>query len=220
MIAAETISTTAVTFFTLPFVPVFTGYLGIVVGLGHEDTAAGAAAARLDIQASLTQELNPEFLRYVLDNRDALPAHLSSDQVIAAFTASIHVAPIDLATAGGLQTEWRVFALVTTHDIARYYGTRTVFANIAFFTFSHGARVRADMNCDHCFSIDHPTGICPFPSTAGWMGNTHPAPAPAPPMITNIGAATNANGRGGRRARARARGRGGRGNRGGRGRGV
>ncbi|KAJ7226213.1 hypothetical protein C8J57DRAFT_1252811 [Mycena rebaudengoi] len=212
IVAAETISTTAITFFTLPFVPVFTRDLGIIVGLGHDDTAAGAVAACLDIQASLTQELNPAFMQHILDNRDALPAHFTSDQVIAAFTASIHVVPIHLATSGGLQTEWRVFAIVTTHNTARYYGTRAAFTSIIFFTFSHGARVRADMNCEHCFSIDHPTGVCPFPLTAGWMGNTHPAPAPAPPMITNIGANTTTNGRGGGRGRARAGGQGGRGN--------
>ncbi|KAJ7256556.1 hypothetical protein C8J57DRAFT_1235417 [Mycena rebaudengoi] len=217
IVAAETISTTAITFFTLPFTPSFTGYLGIIVGLGHDNTPAGAAAARMDIQASLTETHNPDFIRHILDNCDALPAHLTAAQVIAVFAASVHVVPIDLATSGGLQTEWRVFSVVTTNDINRYYATRAAFANIVFYTFSHGARIRADMNCDHCFSIDHPTGICPFPSTAGWMGNTHPTPTPMPPAITNIGANTNtnanANARGGSRGRGRARGCGSRGGR-------
>ncbi|KAJ7231183.1 hypothetical protein C8J57DRAFT_1251274 [Mycena rebaudengoi] len=224
IVAAETISTTAITFFTLPFDPPFTGYLGIVVGLGHDNTPASATAARVDIQASLTEAQNPHFMRHILENHNALPAHLTADQVIAVFTTSIHVVPIDLATSGGLQTEWRVFSMVTTNDINRYYATWSAFANIVFYTFSYDARVRADMNCEHCFSIDHPMGICPFPSTAGWMGNTHPAPTTAPPAITNIGSNTNANTTtnmwGGSRGQGRARGHGGRGGRGGRGHGF
>ncbi|KAJ7265726.1 hypothetical protein C8J57DRAFT_1511487 [Mycena rebaudengoi] len=43
----------------------------------------------MDIQASLTEAHNPDFIRHILDNRDALPAHLTAAQVIAVFAASV-----------------------------------------------------------------------------------------------------------------------------------
>ncbi|KAJ7022147.1 hypothetical protein C8F04DRAFT_1098405 [Mycena alexandri] len=201
------LSVKQITLFLYALVPdTFSGFLGNVEGLTFPNTPAGAQEAANMVTNTLST--TPAFIQLVMNHRDNIPAHWTIQQALTAILGSITVAPIELLSPRGPRVVWRVYMMVTTTDPAAYNAIRAAFAPILFITaFNNTGRVRADMFCRICESIDHPTPLCPFPDVPGWMGPT-PASLAAAPAATRGG-----RGRGISRGRAR----GGRGTRGGRG---
>ncbi|KAJ6458209.1 hypothetical protein C8R45DRAFT_1031973, partial [Mycena sanguinolenta] len=171
--------------------------MGIVEGLTYPNTAAGAqeaAAAMVD-----TMSRTPNFVQLILSHRDALPPTWTVQQVLDHVLSSVAVVPIELDSGRGtVRVAWRVFMAVTTHRIPSFNAIRNAFASLSFITtWNNTGRVRADMACRICPSIDHPTGLCPFPLVPGWMGYT-PTTLPPPATPTEQPGSTR-GGRGGSR---------------------
>ncbi|KAJ6467266.1 hypothetical protein C8R45DRAFT_1219088 [Mycena sanguinolenta] len=208
-ISQHTLSTTGLTIFVSTLDPPLEGFMGIVEGLTYPNTAAGAqeaAAAMVD-----TMSRTPNFVQLILSHHDALPPTWTVQQVLDHVLSSVAVVPIELDSGRGtVRVAWRVFMAVTTHRIPSFNAIRNAFASLSFITtWNNTGRVRADMACRICPSIDHPTGLCPFPLVPGWMGYT-PTTLPPPATPTEQPGSTR-GGRGGSRgggARARRRARG------------
>ncbi|KAJ7017131.1 hypothetical protein C8F04DRAFT_1338088 [Mycena alexandri] len=161
-----------ITLFLYALVPdSFSGFLGNIEGLTFPNTPAGAQEAANMITNTLS--ITPAFIQLVMNHRDNLPAHWSIQQALTAILGSITVSPIELLSPCGPRVVWSVYMMVTTNDAVAYNAIRAVFAPTLFVTaFNNTGRVRADMFCRICESIDHPTPLCPFPNVPGWMGPT------------------------------------------------
>ncbi|KAJ6449269.1 hypothetical protein C8R45DRAFT_146720 [Mycena sanguinolenta] len=214
LIEQHVLSTTGLTTFITTLDPPLEGFMGTVEGLTYPNTAAGAQEAAAAVVDTMSR--TPNFVQLILSHRDALPPAWTVQQVLDHVLSSVAVVPIELDSGRGtVRVAWRVFMAVTTHRIASFNAIRSSFAQLLFITtWNNTGRVRADMACRICPSIDHPTGLCPFPLVPGWMGHT---PTTLPPPATSTEQPNNARGGGGRggnanaRTRGRARGFGGRG---------
>ncbi|KAJ7688792.1 hypothetical protein B0H16DRAFT_1753004 [Mycena metata] len=191
------LSVKQITLFLYALVPdSFSGFLGNVEGLTFPNTPAGAQEAANMITNTLST--TPAFFQLVMNHRDNLPAHWTIQQALTAILGSITISPIELLSPRGPRVVWRVYMMVTANDPVAYNAIRAAFTPILFVTaFNNTGRVRADMFCRICKSIDHPTPLCPFPDVPGWMGPT-PASLAAAPIATRGG-----RGRGNGRGRAR-----------------
>ncbi|KAJ7457219.1 hypothetical protein B0H11DRAFT_1925158 [Mycena galericulata] len=193
------ISCNDVTFFIFPSNPPLSAYLGTVIDLSYPNTAEGEAAALLTIQNGILS--NVSFVNQVLAHRDALPAHLTHVEIIDGIGESIVITPIMLAS--GTRTAraaWRVYGLVPTADATHLATLRECFRRIEFPTgFSYRGTVHPGLNCSLCPSIDHPTGLCPFPDTPGWMGITRDEAKALEQAAAAAAAPARGRGRGGRR---------------------
>ncbi|KAJ7797044.1 hypothetical protein B0H14DRAFT_3549280 [Mycena olivaceomarginata] len=177
LILQRVLCTSDLTLFISTLNPAFDGVMGSIEGLAFHNTPAGAQGVATAVVDRLSR--TQAFIQLVLSHRDALPAHWSIQQVLNAVLGSITIVPIELDSGrGGVRVAWHVFMMVTTHNITFYNSIRAAFAGIEFITtWNNTGHVRADMGCRICLSIDHPTGLCPFPLVPGWMG---PTPTLAP----------------------------------------
>ncbi|KAJ7457917.1 hypothetical protein B0H11DRAFT_202925 [Mycena galericulata] len=131
--------------------------------LTFENTPGGAQEAATAITAAL--RVNTDFGRLVMSYCDALPSTFSTlDDVLD----SVSVAPLELPAP---RVVWRVYMRVTTHIADGYNAIRRAFRDVVFvMPFNNTGYVRGVMSCRICRAIDHPTLLCPFPDTPGWMG--------------------------------------------------
>ncbi|KAJ7020567.1 hypothetical protein C8F04DRAFT_1196479 [Mycena alexandri] len=201
LVRLRMLCTQAITLFIITLAPHFSGFLGLVEGLTFLNTPAGAQEAVNAITHTLSTNTN--FIQLVMSHRDALPAHWSIQQALTAILGSLTVTPIELLSGvGSTRVVWRVFMMVTTRNMVFYNAIRAAFRQVVFVTaFNNTGRVRDDLSCRICRSIDHPTQLCPFPDVPGYVGPTAATLPPPPPPP----------GRGRGNGRGRGRGRGGRG---------
>ncbi|KAJ7220948.1 hypothetical protein C8J57DRAFT_1254145 [Mycena rebaudengoi] len=205
LLCLRVLCSTAVTLFVTELHPALSGFLGIVEGFTFPNSPQGAVEAANAILT--THGTSNNFIQLLVSHRDALPANLSIQRVLETVLGSISVTPLELLSPRGCRVVWQVYMMVTMTNAERHCAIRTAFSQVTFGTdFNNAGHVRADMRCRGCFSIDHPTPICPFPLIPGWMGYT----------ATTLTANTINNANRGGRGRGNGRGRGGRG-RGGRG---
>ncbi|KAJ7711610.1 hypothetical protein B0H16DRAFT_1816528 [Mycena metata] len=181
LVRLRMLCTQAITLFIITLAPHFSGFLGLVEGLTFLNTPAGAQEAVNAITHTLSTNTN--FIQLVMSHRDALPAHWSIQQALTAILGSLTVTPIELLSgAGSARVVWRVFMMVTTHNMVYYNAIRAAFRQVAFVTaFNNTGRVRDDLSCRICRSIDHPTQLCPFPDVPGYVGPTAATLPPPPP---------------------------------------
>ncbi|KAF8177949.1 hypothetical protein K438DRAFT_1284342 [Mycena galopus ATCC 62051] len=203
LIRRPVLSTSEITFFAFSPDPPISPFMGIVQGLTYPNTRAGGQDAAAAILQNVSE--NPRLTQLLLSHRDALPPVWTVDQVLRYVFGSLAVTAMELDAGGGAsRTVWRVFMAPTTENVKFHDAIRAAFTEISFATtWNNTGEVRADMECRVCPSIDHPSGLCPFPLVPGWMGVTHTT---LPPLATTS-QPTNARG-GGRGGRARGRGRG------------
>jgi hypothetical protein len=83
----------------------------------------------------------------------------------------------DIGTGEGKShPAWNVYIFPPTKDHAALADWRTIIRNTIFVTADNGAgRTYKLFKCLVCQSVDHPTGMCSYPSHPGWT----------PPMSTN-----------------------------------
>ncbi|KAJ7219858.1 hypothetical protein C8J57DRAFT_1536909 [Mycena rebaudengoi] len=204
LLRLRVLCSTAVMLFVTELHPALSGFLGIVEGFTFPNSPQGAVEAANAILTTLGTSNN--FIQLLVSHRDALPANLSIQRVLETVLGSISVTPLELLSPRGRRVVWQVYMMVTTTNAERHRAIRTAFSQVTFGTdFNNAGHVRADMRCRGCFSIDHPTPICPFPLIPGWMGYT------ATTLAANTINNANRGGRGCGNGRGRGRGRGGRG---------
>ncbi|KAJ7713542.1 hypothetical protein B0H16DRAFT_1743247 [Mycena metata] len=194
LLSDRVLSVKSITLLLYALVPdEFSGYLGAIEGLKFPNTPAGAQEAANMITQTLST--TPAFIQLVMNHRDNLPAHWTIKQALTAIVGSITVSPIELLSPRGPRVVWRVYMMVTTRDATAYNAIRAAFAPTIFVSaFNPTGRVREDMFCRLCESIDHPTPLCPLPNVPGWMGATPASLATA--LTATRGGRGRGNGRG------------------------
>lgn len=102
--------------------------------------------------------------------------HADSQTNIKAFTESLEVKRLDVKERGNI-----LAPRFNIHAESKYIKDHNVWAQIRDFLASRqytsnmlgrGTTRVAPYECGICYSVDHPRGLCPFPSVAGWNGPT------------------------------------------------
>ncbi|KAJ7018169.1 hypothetical protein C8F04DRAFT_1329314 [Mycena alexandri] len=161
--------------------PIISGYVGTFVGLTIPSSKRELACSL--IAGAISDD--PRITSYVRSHRDCFPPEVSADEALARFCEHISVADITLLAPGnsGEYVGWNVY-------VEPFTDYEDVFA--PFIDLVAGLEINTDWNgqgliskrvfhCNICPGTDHPTNLCPVPSTpATWA----PPPPPSPPFST------------------------------------
>ncbi len=119
---------------------------------------------------------SPTVMTFLTQHRDAL-ADLSAAEVINRMAAGLEIHALNIAAPGGqLQTIFNVYALSPTNDPSLHAQWVSIVASLNFLSAAYGAGhpLKSTFACNKCKSIDHPTGLCPFPPPASTMASATP----------------------------------------------
>jgi hypothetical protein len=167
----QVLSTGPITIFFLPYVPPISGYLGAITGLTLSDTSAGRRNAHDLISAAISE--NAGIVQFVRAHRDEFPVHISADDALEIFIASIGVFPLELLSSTGPYIIWNTYAVYPTGIVNEWNELRGLLAKLVIATSYHGeGRIHHAMTCNICPATDHPTPLCSLPRTQGWLGAT------------------------------------------------
>ncbi|KAJ6560742.1 hypothetical protein DFH09DRAFT_1083216 [Mycena vulgaris] len=165
------ISSTGISLFPLPYNMPVIGFVGVFAGFTLPNTAAGANAARDLIRSAIAG--NNEIAQFVQTHRDAFGPQVSAGQAWEIFLASVTVHGIVLLVNDTNTVAWRLYVDPSTNDRTFWGQCRRLFGKLSIMTALYGtARLQRAFRCHICPSIDHPTNLCPLPSTPGWLGPT------------------------------------------------
>ncbi|KAJ7869647.1 hypothetical protein B0H13DRAFT_1896604 [Mycena leptocephala] len=148
------------TAFFFPYTPPITGFMGTFYGFTIPTDNDDLALAVIGDAAMA----DPAITRFIRAHRNAFPANMTADEVLARVGESIWVAPIPLLSLRSVPfTAWNV-----------YFGPPALFAKLVIDTPFHGqGRIfYRPLRCTICPGTDHPTNLCPFPEYPGWLGAT------------------------------------------------
>jgi hypothetical protein len=187
IVDARILSSTNITLYTLPYNMPVIGFVGVFTGFTLPNTAMGANAA-WDLIGTAVQA-NNEISQFVQTHRDAFGPQVSSGEAWGAFLASITVHSIVLIVNDTNTVAWRLHVTPPTNNRDSWSQLRRLFGKLQIMTALYGtARLQRAFKCRICPSIDHPTPLCPSPtSPAGSAQPPPPSPrsrtraAPPPP---------------------------------------
>ncbi|KAJ6602723.1 hypothetical protein DFH09DRAFT_1470661 [Mycena vulgaris] len=116
---------------------------------------------------------NMPVIGFVGTHRDAFGPQVSAGQAWEIFLASVTVHGIVLLVNDTNTVAWRLYVDPSTNDRTFWGQCRRLFGKLSIMTALYGtARLQRAFRCHICPSIDHPTNLCPLPSTPGWLGPT------------------------------------------------
>lgn len=110
---------------------------------------------------------------FTTSDRGNIPSALSPLQALQYVLASMVVKPLELLRPGGLVpiTIFNVYMINPSNLEQTHNEWITGIHSVLLHTTFHGsARARSSFFCPRCKSIDHPGGLCPFPTREGWEG--------------------------------------------------
>ncbi|KAI5985831.1 hypothetical protein EDD15DRAFT_2139599, partial [Pisolithus albus] len=177
LVGLKVISTPECTAFTLPFTQPVPTYLCTVENFTLPDSpASNAIVAGVVIKALRSYDLFTEYFRGEDPNPDVLATFLNS-----IYVTSLHIA----ISATRKQTLWNVYCSrppsFLTFD--KYFTWQCLIRTARFSSEDYGMGVafigEKQFKCLGCKSLDHPTGLCPFPTIPGWLG-------PKPQLIDTL----------------------------------
>jgi hypothetical protein len=91
---------------------------------------------------------------------------------------------MELLVNNTITVAWQLSVTPPTNDHAAWLQLRRLFGRLSVMTALHGtAHLQRSYRCNICPSINHPTGLCPFPRLPGWLG-------PTPDTITALAEAS------------------------------
>ncbi|KAJ7920472.1 hypothetical protein B0H13DRAFT_185856 [Mycena leptocephala] len=164
------LSSTAITLYPLPYDIPIAGFVGVFTGFTLPNSDAGANAARDLIRAALRN--NSEIREFVHTHRSAY-GPVAANEAWEILLASIVVQGIDLLVQDTQTVAWRLHVDPPTTDREEWGQFRRLFGKLQVLTLHGTARLQRPFRCHICPSVDHPTPLCPFPNTPGWLGPTH-----------------------------------------------
>jgi hypothetical protein len=164
------LSTTAITLYPLPYELPIIGFLGVFAGFTLPNSDNGANAARDLIRTALRN--NSEIREFVHTHRSTY-GPVAANEAWEILLASIVVHGIDLLVQDTHTVAWRLHVDPPTTDRAEWGQFRCLFGKLQILTLHGTARLQRPFRCQICPSVDHPTPLCPFPHTPGWLGPTH-----------------------------------------------
>ncbi|KAJ7229614.1 hypothetical protein C8J57DRAFT_1387079 [Mycena rebaudengoi] len=159
-----------ITTFFHAYRPPISGYVGTFQGFTiHQDQEDLALRIIADAVAA-----DPSIGRFIRAHRDAFPADMTADQAFEAFCESIGVGDIQLLSSIGPFTAWNVYIHSPTTNEDDFEALCRLFGNLVINTPFHGqGRIfHRPLHCNICLATDHPTNLCPFPNSPGWLGPT------------------------------------------------
>ncbi|KAJ7762275.1 hypothetical protein B0H14DRAFT_3594710 [Mycena olivaceomarginata] len=189
------LSSHPITLFTIPFNMPVIGFVGTFGGFTLPNTQGGVDAARDLLQTAI--QANGDINEFVRTHRDAFGRQVSADQAWHIFSHSVwsaewHIFSHSVAVEGmellinnTITVAWQLSVTPPpTNDHGAWLQLRRLFGRLSVMTALHGtARLQRSYRCHICPSINHPTGLCPFPRLPGWLG-------PTPDTITALAEAS------------------------------
>ncbi|KAI6155638.1 hypothetical protein BKA82DRAFT_4080973 [Pisolithus tinctorius] len=183
LVNLQVISTPDITVFTLPFVQPTPTFLCTLENFTLPDSPeSNAIVADVVRHAMQSDDIIPEFIRGLDSNPDVLPTLINS----------IHVTSIRIANnVARKQMLWNVYCSYTPTflTLEKHFLWRCLIRNLRFRSEDHGmGAVRfgeKQFRCMGCKSLDHPTGLCPFPAIPGWLGPKPQLVASLPAKLTS-----------------------------------
>ncbi|KAI6137614.1 hypothetical protein BKA82DRAFT_942408 [Pisolithus tinctorius] len=168
LVNLQVISTPEITAFTLPFVQPTPTYICTLENFTLPDSPeSNTIVASVVKQAIQSDDVIPEFIRGLDPDPDVLPTLINS----------IHVTSLRIANnITRKQTLWNVYCSYNPAfmTLDKHFLWRCLIRNLRFRSEDHGMGVvrlgEKQFRCVGCKSLDHPTGLCPFPSIPGWLG--------------------------------------------------
>jgi hypothetical protein len=164
------LSSRPITLFTIPFDMPVIGFVGTFGGFTLPNTQGGADAVRDLLQTAI--RANSDINEFVRTHRDAFGPQVSADQAWHIFSNSVAVEGMELVN-NTITVAWQLSVTPPTNDHGAWLQLRRLFRRLSVMTALHGtARLQRSYRCHICPSINHPTGLCPFPRLPGWLGPT------------------------------------------------
>ncbi|KAF8164233.1 hypothetical protein K438DRAFT_1984750 [Mycena galopus ATCC 62051] len=160
-----------ITLFVIPYDMPVIGFVGTFGGFTLPNSQEGANAARSLLQSAI--RANHDITEFVRTHRDAFGAQVSADQAWDIFCDSVEVVGMELLVSNTNTVAWHLYVTSPTDDHDAWTQLRRLFGRLSVMTALHGtARLQRSYRCRICPSINHPTGLCPFPRLPGWLGPT------------------------------------------------
>ncbi|KAF8186168.1 hypothetical protein K438DRAFT_1973538 [Mycena galopus ATCC 62051] len=160
-----------ITLFVIPYDMPVIGFVGTFGGFTLPNSQEGANAARSLLQSAI--RANHDITEFVRTHRDAFGAQVSADQAWDIFCDSVKVVGMELLVSNTNTVAWHLYVTSPTDDHNAWTQLRRLFGRLSVMTALHGtARLQRSYRCRICPSINHPTGLCPFPRLPGWLGPT------------------------------------------------
>jgi hypothetical protein len=176
------LSSRPITLFTIPFHMPVIGFIGTFGGFTLPNSQGRADAARDLLQTAI--QANGDINEFVRTHRDAFGPQVSADQAWHIFSNSVAVEGMELLVNNTITVAWQLRVTPPTNDHGAWLQLRRLFGRLSVMTALHGtARLQRSYRCHICPSINHPTGLCPFPRLPGWLG-------PTPDTITALAEAS------------------------------
>ncbi|KAJ7577692.1 hypothetical protein C8J56DRAFT_1060867 [Mycena floridula] len=149
-------------------------FLVTLVNLSHQNTPAGLAALQQEIQVTFMD--NGLIRQHNTTYRDQRPPIIPATQVHLDFVHSVEIRNIRINHSGGQPINAvNVYATFPFTSLSGFTELRRIITSLRFRTkmTGEGRAIPAPFLCHICRGMDHPTGLCPFPSIPGWMGPSH-----------------------------------------------
>ncbi|KAJ7793970.1 hypothetical protein B0H14DRAFT_3558534 [Mycena olivaceomarginata] len=158
------------------------GFVGTFGGFTLPNTQGGADAARDLLQTVIA--VNSDINEFVRTHRDAFGPQVSADHAWHIFRHSVAVEGMELLVNNTITVAWQLSVTPPMNDHGAWLQLCRLFGRLSIMTALHGtARLQRSYRCNICPSINHPTGLCPFPRLPGWLG-------PTPATITALAEAS------------------------------
>ncbi|OBZ72437.1 hypothetical protein A0H81_07660 [Grifola frondosa] len=96
-------------------------------------------------------------------------------QAVDDILASLEVTVLDIKQKGGISTPIaNVYINSPTESPESWYRWREHICDIRYTSLYDGTgTAQSNLLCTGCHGVDHPRGLCPYPSLPGWNGPTY-----------------------------------------------
>ncbi|KAF8196516.1 hypothetical protein BJ912DRAFT_1056334 [Pholiota molesta] len=166
----NTLTTEGSVFFFIPFTTIKSAYIGTIEDLWLAKTMKSAHKVNEMVRVSILG--NNHLLDFI---RSRLPGDTTDAANTVVLTISVEAIEVK-TNSTTTAVMWNVYCDPPPLTLADYQEWLRLVRSIEVSDFDAGRghfHTERPFHCLGCHSMDHPTGLCPFPLIAGWLG---PAP--------------------------------------------
>ncbi|KAI6146872.1 hypothetical protein BKA82DRAFT_155546 [Pisolithus tinctorius] len=183
LVNLQVISTPEIMVFMLPFIQPTPTFLCTLENFTLPDSPeSNTIVTNIVKHAIQSDDLIPDFIRGLDPNPDMLPTLINLIHI-----TSIHIA----SNVTRKHTLWNVYCSYTPTflTLEKHFLWCCLICNLHFCSKDHGMGIvhlgKKQFRCMGCKSLDHPTGLCPFPVILGWLGPKPQLVASLPAQLTS-----------------------------------
>ncbi|THU79466.1 hypothetical protein K435DRAFT_875437 [Dendrothele bispora CBS 962.96] len=160
----EVHSTSHATFITLPYRPSPSTYITTLRDFTLQNTPEHVQILDTTIRETLLGDIRVR--QFLYSHRDAVPVNVHANQVPDVVINTLELNAVLMGNRDGYtRTWWNLSIESPTHIPSHYDEWITLIRSIIFPTALYGTgRSAPPFHCNHCQSVDHPSGLCPYPS--------------------------------------------------------